>query len=141
MEPVLRFLPWRPGKDGKWMGLGVEHPVVERNEVVIDKEQIQIFQTVRKRPGSVGCIMNGRHDHLRLSKEVTTIFLDEISERTPQNVGRANLGISSFHCTGSASTLLTLAYPYFVFACFSMASNTAQPRLRHLISPVVFQRI
>lgn len=43
-------LPAVPADDGQRVGLGVEHPVVQREEVVVGEEQVQIPADRRREP-------------------------------------------------------------------------------------------
>ncbi len=45
-DAVALYLPIRPIEHREWMRLGVEDPVVERNEILVREQEVQIFEPV-----------------------------------------------------------------------------------------------
>lgn len=113
----VSYFPICPVEDGQGVGFGVEHPLVERNELFVRKEQVQVFQSKQE--------VDGEQARYRGTLCVTYVS------------AMKKLGISFFFDAGDSSTDRTLAYPLAVLHSRSIASKTAHPRSLHISSPVV----
>lgn len=123
-----------PIKYRERVSFSVEDPAIERNRVLFEKHQIQVFQP--KRSVSEVIISYMRHGLTFLPgnncPSVTLVTPNRIQLKP------LYLGILSLLSPPATSTDTTLAYPLAVFVSRSIASNTLQPRLLHFTSPLTF---